>query len=219
MSDTGYPSVVGIDAEGNIVVQGIDLIAVTAGTPSNQDRIRWIRQSDGAVAAEIVGSDVAGISVLDLIAHLNAGDTESRLLLQATQGKIFLDGDVAIYATSLIGLTPTRVTVFDNAGESSFAQLRTPQARILSSGTVSAAGGILVGTGDFSVTHTGTGNYSITWGTAFPSLNGPNIIVCSYDVRGLFWRAIPVSDTVANIEATNSVPAGVDSGFSFIAIG
>ena len=45
--------VVGANFTGHVHAQGLDLDAATIATPPDQDRVRWLRQSDGAVIATL----------------------------------------------------------------------------------------------------------------------------------------------------------------------
>jgi hypothetical protein len=225
MTDSLVPNPIIISPGGEIIVQGIQIPAGTSGTPPVTDRIQWISQADGSVVAELYGFTTGSGATLNnaLSVKSEAATGQAESTLEAIAGTEEADITVqAVNATAAQVIAHAGAKTYfigDTSGVSSFPQLRTAQARVVSSGTIDPTGAIIDGTGDFTVTHPGTGNWTITWAAAFPSLNGPNIVVCSYDVRGLFWRAIPTSDTTANIEAINSVPTGVDSGFSFIAIG
>ena len=142
MSDTGYPEVVGIDAAGNIIAQGLDLQASGSSTPPNQDRIRWLRPSDNADVADIYALDIAGVVQLYLQAYLNPPDTEADIIISAGAGKIILNSLLDVQAAADSGLVV--VTVIDQNAKSSFPQLPAAAKKVYIDFTASEtwAGGV-----------------------------------------------------------------------------
>lgn len=72
-----------IDAAGNVVVVGIDLPAGITSTPPNRSRIRWLRQSDGAVAADLTAYSTSGVEAFKAAAYALAASDESWSMLEA----------------------------------------------------------------------------------------------------------------------------------------
>lgn len=123
---------IGADFTGHVHAQGLDLDAGTNNTPPSQDRIRWLRTSDGGMAASIFGYSQGGTEAVSLaaaavaqadraIASLDAYDDQgvSRAELgvqQTNRGA----GLVSAYASLDNGQF---ATLLDDTGASSFLQL------------------------------------------------------------------------------------------------
>lgn len=88
-------------------------------------------------------------------------------------------------------------------------------------GNVTAGGAIVEGTG-FTATRTGTGRYTITFSTAFPTSEPPVMTLTgigstlSVVIANIYS---PTTTTTAFVRTTNTAGTDVDSAFNFIAIG
>ena len=139
MADSIQPNPFTIDPAGNVQVVGLDLPAGTSQTPPAQSRVRWIRQSDGAVLAEQLGTEY-GVPTpqaqLQQIVYALSGDSSASLEISAQQSgspdwftQLLLicnpAGQVAkVNAQANDGAGNTHVaTIIDSAGESSFLQM------------------------------------------------------------------------------------------------
>lgn len=138
MADSIQPNPFTIDPAGNVQVVGLDLPAGTSQTPPAQSRVRWIRQSDGAVLAEQLGTEY-GVPTpqaqLQQLVYALSGDSSASLEMSAQQPgspdwftQLLLlcnpAGQVAkVNAQANDGAGNTNVvTIIDSGGDSSFVQ-------------------------------------------------------------------------------------------------
>ncbi|HET7047858.1 MAG TPA: hypothetical protein VFI54_06260 [Solirubrobacteraceae bacterium] len=142
------PNTYTVDANGNVSVTGINIPAGTSTTPPSQDRIRWLRQSDGAVVAEIIGFSSGGAEVVAVRADaLAPGDTSQSLLDvlddQGTEQGNIVVTQTARGATAQVLLTAaghTRTAV-DQLGRSDFLVLSSTELSTVGTATITWPGG------------------------------------------------------------------------------
>ena len=221
MPDIGYPITVEVDAQGNIIPQGIDLQAGTNNTPPNQDRIRWLSQADGSVVAQELAYETgSGPTLSRTFAEETTSPTgTAESILQAVAGsllsQLLLESIAATSAQIIIQADATTYLLGDNVGRSNFLQLaHGAQKMLVCRGVVDPTGAILSGEG-FTVVHTATGVYTITFARAFATV--PAVAVTPLSQVVIALCASTTGGCV--IETFTPAVAPDDSDFSFIAIG
>lgn len=119
------------DFEGHIKADGLDLDASTIATPPSDERIRWLRKTDGAVVADLYAFEQSGVASASLNGYAPAPDTSVFAFLnaQAASGQEAVlrvhmahtgIGSVAAFANA-----SDDVTIIDNNNLSSFLKLLT----------------------------------------------------------------------------------------------
>lgn len=130
----------GINVTGHIHAQGLDIDAGTTLTPPNQQRVRWLRTSDGAVVADLTAWKVGAGDVLQVEARaVDVGDN-AQLLLLATDKNGSQDFIQAINfgppgtANQISISSGGQVrTLINGAGKSRFVQM--PAVQLSATGT------------------------------------------------------------------------------------
>jgi hypothetical protein len=141
---------VGANFTGLVHAQGLNLDAGTSSTPPAQDKIRWLRVTDGAVIAEIAAYDLSDIQPdpphadASIILRAQALDPQSKVssnveVINSTGGLI-----AALGVTDQTASGQTRAaqaivytnagtrqvaTILDNNGDSSFINVAGPIAK------------------------------------------------------------------------------------------
>lgn len=130
IDETFTPNSYSVDAAGNVNVSGINLPAGTNATPPTRSRIRWLRQSDGSVVADIDAYYQTGgtpVSAMTLNAYaLGAAQESAETLIalddlgnpQATIGVLQIARGAS--AQAAISIAGTNYRLMDQAGESDF---------------------------------------------------------------------------------------------------
>lgn len=104
--------------EGHVHAEGLDLDAWTAaGAPPADRKVRWLRESDGAVIAELYGSHDQTDDASTLTLRAQRSDGSDRAQLDLVSGDAFNPPRVG---TFILGGTRT---IIDGDGVSSFLQL------------------------------------------------------------------------------------------------
>jgi len=136
---------VGANFSGHVHAAGLDLDASPIGLPIPEDEIRWLKQSDGSLVAEMVGITGATLGRLDLRAHSPADETAALYLIaiDSTQ-EIFVELGPALAPT------PQRL-VLDDQGQSDYLQKGNPGKSAVGDFNATFAGALA--TADFAVTH------------------------------------------------------------------
>jgi hypothetical protein len=101
------------DFNGHVHATGLDLDAGTTGSPPDDRKIRWLRQADGGVAAQVYGYSAGGGDAL----ALRAGDPATPTGLEISS----VLGDREITALAF----PQQERILDEQGRSDFVFHRT----------------------------------------------------------------------------------------------
>lgn len=233
---------VGADFSGHVSAQGLDLPAGTSSTPPSQDRVRWLRGSDGSVVADVTAYEVANQATLRLGAYQDSPDTAAAVMVQTPDLLVSLidspfeqqlelsAGGIALILDALTpaGVNPGSIvlgnhlgqmTLLDNNGASSFLQLVGASNWRVCFGVVSAAGALLTGSNVQSIVHGGVGSYTITFANALAA-GTPIVLATPQTTSGLALETAAVASTGfgAGIFKT-STGANTDSQWAFVAIG
>lgn len=123
--------VVGADFTGHVHAQGLDLDAGTSNTPADQDRVRWLRTSDGAAVAYLFGTEVLGRDILQEAAlATEASNTARAQLLASSHSGTNQAGFTANAAADTGGSSSASasagadsVTLIDSSGDSDLLQV------------------------------------------------------------------------------------------------
>ena len=106
---------------GAVFPGGVQVTAGTDATPTNERRIRWIRDSDGALIAELFGYKFGGISNLLLTAN-DPDSAGAQGEIQLSAGAIPFDTGVDVFVTPSGGAT-IGAKLLDATGRSGFLKL------------------------------------------------------------------------------------------------
>jgi hypothetical protein len=122
--------------------------------------------------------------------------------------------------TSTSATTATTATTATNASGTGTTLYAAEVGLKIIRGVVDSTGAILAGSG-FTVNHAGTGDYLLTWDSAFATGTYPAVVLTARHTVGAQHIAggIPVNNTTFNAITTDVSNVAIDIDFSFIAIG
>ncbi len=152
---------VGASFAGHVHAQGLDLDAGASSTPPDQDRVRWIRQSDGAVVAQEFGYTNPGSATLELGGRpaVATDRAYSRLNAYASDGTSVGAQIYASYQQSpasaavVAGAIGSVRVIIDNTGASDYLQVGSTQAAAANWGVSSFVGNGTNSSGGLNVAH------------------------------------------------------------------
>jgi hypothetical protein len=152
MPDSGYPDVgqtihpdgtVTYDFSGHISAQGLDLLAGVEATPPNDRRIRWLRETDGSLVADLFSYD-AGDSYNTLTLHAEPSSPDDKAIVRVSAGTPPDDASVTlvngpINSVSAKAKNGGAVTLIDDNDLSSFLKVAggVPRDRAINFGIAS----------------------------------------------------------------------------------
>lgn len=215
---------VGADFTGHVHAEGLDLTAAVTLSPI-EDRISWIRASDGTVAADLAGFANGALTVnayaptqaSQSVAQLEAADDQGtgQAILQVRQtNRGAGQTDVVAIAGS------HQPTIIDAAGASNLAQLPSALKTQTLFGAVSAAGAITgTSSSGFTVTNTSAGLYTITFSGAFADI-GYGVGLSLQNAQGSIVGALGGKAAGSYGVATyNTSSVLTNAAFNFVACG
>lgn len=143
MADTGYPNYLTVGADGTVGAVfpgGVTIPAGTNLTPPDERKIRWLRDTDGALVAQIIGWTAGTAAEQQHSAVAPGGVSRAQLTLDvddsAAVGSQAIAQAVAVGANSVAH----RATIIDDTDRSSFARLGAGVSqRLFSLGAVTTA--------------------------------------------------------------------------------
>jgi hypothetical protein len=198
------------DFDGHVRAQGVDLDRDGPFVSNLDSRLRWL--------------DAAGVARAYLLAFQDSGVTDGTALLARI---VEADGSVAAELrfdegelTIDFGVQPSGIsrTLFDGAGDSSFAQLPSALPSRIVAGCVNADGTLRRAiTGGWSSARTGVGLYTVIFDVPYGSI-APAVLVTPLTTASQ-QRLNTVADGSFDVALANGAGVGVDSDFSFLALG
>lgn len=136
---------VGANFSGHVHAAGLDLDASPIGLPLPEDEIRWLKQSDGSLVAEMVGITGPTLGRLDLRAHSPADETAALYLIAIDSAQ-----EIFVELGPALAPTPTRL-VLDEQGQSDYLQKGSPGKSQVGDFNATFAG--VLATTDFVINH------------------------------------------------------------------
>lgn len=133
MADSGYPNYLTVSPDGSVegvFPGGIEIKAGVSGTPPNERRVRWVREADGSLVADIFAMDL-GTDSRDLMMRALDGATNANILLEAKP----VSDHAQVTANAIDSGGAVAATLIDSDGASSFLQLLGLAKRKISFGT------------------------------------------------------------------------------------
>ena len=222
---------VGAEFSGHIIAEGVDLDASTDAAIPEDDKVRWLREGDGAYVAFIGAQHVASRSALTHFVRGIDGNrtavlTHDTQAQSGTQAQLTQTSDPTSNANTKISgvaLGPSGInrifTLMDGDGKSTFPQFSGALNRNLLVARFDgfAPVSIIADKTGFvqSITRLATGFYRITHVTA-PS--GYMTGTATPETIGIEGRFNPQSATQFDVEIMSG-GANVDDNFSVVALG
>lgn len=123
---------------GHVHATGLDLDASTTATDPADRKIQWLRQSDGALIADIAGRDLGGLDVLQLRGKAVAPSTKGAVVMRGeepggvgAQSNLVIEkatgvaGRITVQADTAAGAAGNIKTIVNGADSSDWLQLLT----------------------------------------------------------------------------------------------